>query len=243
MKLNQVIAIVTGTKTQTQKVVTSIYKKIQNTDLMAGISRKYKPRDEEGEALPPESKRIQLTADQAINEAVEVWAKTWDMVASQDEANSKAFADVEVSGYGVLLTDVNVLHLLYLDKQLTDVKAFVNKMPVLDPSEEWDYKDEVGAYATEAYETTRTKKVPRNHVKAVATEQHPAQVEVYMEDVIVGTWSTIKYSGAMSVAKKVAILNRIGKLQDAVKKAREQANMIDAEQIDEANSIFSYIFK
>ena len=242
MKLNQVIAVVTGAKTQTQKAVTGIYKKIQNTDLMAGISRKYKPRDEEGEVLPAESKRIQLTADQAINDACDVWAKTWDMVATQDEANSKAFADVVV-GMDTILENVNVLHLLYLDKQLTDVKAFVNKMPVLDPSEEWDYSQEMGAYATEAYETTRTKKIPRNHVKSPATVEHPSQVEVYMEDVIVGTWSTIKYSGAISVAKKVAILNRIIMLQDAVKKAREQANMVDVEVQDEANEILSYIFK
>jgi len=242
MKLNQVIAVVTGAKTQTQKSVTGIYKKIQNTDLMAGISRKYKPKDEEGEALPSEGKRIQLTADQAIEEAIDVWSKAWDMVATQDQANTKAFADVVV-GMDTIIEDVNVLHLLYLDKQLTDVKAFINKMPVLDPSEEWDYKDEMGAYATEAYETTRTKKVPRNHVKAPATEQHPAQVEVYMEDVIVGTWSTIKYSGAMSISKKVKTLERITKLQDAVKKAREQANMVDVEIADVADDVFSYIFK
>ena len=46
-------------------------------------------------------------------------------------------------------------------------------------------------------QTLRTKKVPRNHVKAEATEKHPAQVEVYYEDVAVGYWTTVKFSGAL----------------------------------------------
>lgn len=39
--------------------------------------------------------------------------------------------------------------------------------------------------------------VPRNHVKAEATDKHPAQVEVYHEDVPVGYWTTVKFSGAL----------------------------------------------
>jgi hypothetical protein len=34
-------------------------------------------------------------------------------------------------------------------------------------------------------------------VKAEATEKHPAQVEVYHEDVVVGQWKTVKFSGAL----------------------------------------------
>jgi hypothetical protein len=241
MKLNQVIAIVTGAKTQTQKTVTGIYKKIQNTDLMSGISRKYVPKDEEGETLPPERKLIQYSVNQAIDEATASWAKTWDMIANQDNANASAFANVNVDG-DALLVRVNVLHLLFLEKQLVDVKTFVEKLPTLDPAEKWYWDTAQGCYATDPYEKTRSKKIPRNHVKAEATEHHPAQVEVYMEDVIVGNWSTIKYSGAMTVETKKKMLERITKVQEAVKIAREEANSIDVSDSSEDSNLLEYIF-
>lgn len=242
MKLNQVVAVVTGTKAQVMKDVTVIHKKSMNADLMAGISRKYTPRDEEGERLPPESKRLQYSAAQAITEACEAWSKVWDMVATQDTANAEAFADINIDGRS-LVTGINVLHLLYLEKQLGDVKTFIEKLPTLDPSEEWEWNEEQAAHATRVYETTRTKKIPRNHVKAEATQFHPAQVEVYMEDVIAGTWSTIKYSGALTVKEKKQYLERVTNVLDAIKKAREEANMHDVVYRKEAEYILDYIFE
>ena len=242
MRLNQVVAVVTGTKTQAVSEITAIHKKSMSADLMSGISRQYKPKDEEGERLPSESKYIQYTTDAALHEAREVWSKVWDMVATQDEANAKAFADVIVDGK-ILIEGVNILHLLYLEKQLNDVKTFINKLPTLDPADKWEWSNEQAAYTTEPYETTRTKKIPRNHVKAEATEHHPAQVEVYMEDVIVGTWSTIKYSGAITTVNKRQILERIVVLQEAVKKAREEANMVEVANVKEADVILDYLFE
>ena len=52
------------------------------------------------------------------------------------------------------------------------------------------------SWKTEPVQTYRTKRVPRNHVKAEATEKHPAQVEVYYEDVTIGYWTTVKFSGS-----------------------------------------------
>jgi hypothetical protein len=242
MKLNQLIAIVTGAKTQTQKTVTGIHKKVQNADLVAGISRKYAPKDDDGDKLPSERKLIQYTADKAISDAIESWGKTWDMIADQDKANATASADVTV-GDEILTLNVNVLHLLFLEKQLTDVKTFVEKLPTLDPSERWEWNEGQGAYATEAYETTKSKKLLRNHVKAEATPEHAAQVEVYTEDTIVGTWSTIKYSGALTVERKKKMLERITNVQEAVKKAREEANMTDVVRDSEDGNILDYIFK
>ena len=46
------------------------------------------------------------------------------------------------------------------------------------------------SWKTDPVRTIRTKKVPRNHVKAEATENHPAQAEVYYEDLPVAYWTT-----------------------------------------------------
>lgn len=242
MKLNQIIAIVNGTKTETQRAITDIYKKIQSSDLLSGISRRYTPKDEEGEMLPSESKFIQVKADAAIEQAMTEWSKLWDLVATQDSANTLASADVIVDD-NILLAGVNVLHLLFLEKQLTDVKTFINKLPVLDPSEKWTWDDNAGAYATKEYESTRTKKVPRNHVKAEATKEHPAQVEVYMEDVIVGMWTSIKHSGAIPVTRKKEYLTKVNKLIDAVKAAREEANLEEIQETKEGDVLMRYIFE
>ena len=99
--------------------------------------------------------------------------------------------------------------LLFLEKQLVDMHTFIKKLPVLDPSETWISDAAQDCYATEAVETIRTKKVPRNHVKAEATEKHPAQVEVYYEDLTVGFWRTVKYSGALPARRVAALLERV----------------------------------
>src|SRR6185295_19181249 len=107
--------------------------------------------------------------------------------------NCFAKADVIVDGT-VVLSDVPVTTLLFLERKLVDLHTFIVKLPVLDPAERWSYSPDVGAYASAPSETIRSKKVMRNWVRAEATEKHPAQVDVYNEDVPEGTWTTVKYS-------------------------------------------------
>lgn len=50
-KLNQIIAISAGKKSQTHKTITEVYQNLQKASLLEGISRTYKPKDDEGEQL------------------------------------------------------------------------------------------------------------------------------------------------------------------------------------------------
>ncbi len=59
-------------------------------------------------------------------------------------------------------------------------------------------------------------------MKAEATDKHPAQVGVYYEDVAVGFWRTVKFSGALPAKRVGELLERVEKLQQAVKFARER---------------------
>ena len=124
-----------------------------------------------------------------------------------------------------------------------DLHTFVRKLPLLDPSETWVYDPAQNCHATEAVETVRTKKVPRNHVKAEATEKHPAQVEVYHEDMAVGYWRTVKFSGALQARRVAELLERVEKLQRAVKFAREEANGVEAWGPKVGEAVFNYLFK
>lgn len=240
-KLNQVIAVSNGKKSQVNSEVTNLYKKVQKQDLFNGISRTYHPLDDEGETFPPEKKNVQYTADSAIHDVSGFLSSLYDIVATQDVANTKALANVVVDEQ-VVLSDVPVTYLLFLEKQLNDLHTFINALPVLDPADNWQWSDTANCYVSDVVYTNKTKKVLRNHVKYEATDKHPAQVETYSEDVKVGEWATTKFSGALSSADKGLILSRIDRLQDAVKYAREQANMSEVEQVNVSRPLFTYLF-
>jgi hypothetical protein len=240
-KLNQIIAVEKGVKSRSYQDLTEAHHALQKQTLLSGISRTYRPRDEEGEQLPPESTKVQVKAQDIIRQTVEVLTKLFDVTATKDWANCKAKANVVVDGQ-TLLTDVPATYLLFLEKQLTDLHTFIKKLPVLDASETWTFDASADCWATEPVQTLRTKKVPRNHVKAEATEKHPAQVEVYYEDVTVGFWRTIKYSGSLPAQRVNELLSRVEKLQQAVKFAREEANGLEVEDIKVGDTIFKYLF-
>jgi hypothetical protein len=141
-----------------------------------------------------------------------------------------------------LLRDVPVTYLLFLEKQLVDLHTFVKKLPVLDASETWALDPSADCFATEPVQTVKTKKVPRNHVKAEATDKHPAQVEVYHEDVVVGYWKTVKFSGALPAKRVNELLDRVERLQQAVKFAREEANNQAVEEQKVGRTVLSYLF-
>jgi len=124
-----------------------------------------------------------------------------------------------------------------------DLHTFVRKLPVLDAAESWSYDASADCFATDATQTTRTKKIPRNHVKAEATEKHPAQVEVYYEDVPVGYWTTVKFSGALPARRVNELLDRVEKLQQSVKFAREEANNTEVTDQRVGDAVFGYLFR
>ncbi len=240
-KLNQIIALEKGVKSRSYASLTEAHQQLQKPALLSGIARTYRPKDDEGERYPPESTRVQLRSEEILRSTATILTELFDVVATKDWANCSARADVVVEGK-TLLEKVPVTYLLFLEKQLTDLHTFVHKLPVLDPSESWRFEPSQDCWASEPSETSKTKKVPRNHVKAEATEKHPAQVEVYHEDIVVGYWKTVKFSGALPAARVRELLERVERLQKAVKMAREEANGAVVESTKSGDKIFGYLF-
>lgn len=239
-KLNQIIAVEKGIKSKSYQEVAEAQKTLQKSALFAGISRTYRPKDEEGEQLPPESKKVEVKAEDVLRQMRDIVTKLLDVTATKDWTNCRARADVVVDGQ-VLLSQVPVTYLLFLEKQLLELQAFIKKLPVLDASETWNFDPTADCWATEPSQTLKTFKMPRNHVKAEATEHHPAQVEVYYEDVTIGYWRTVKFSGALPARRVNELLARLEKLQQAVKFAREEANNTEAEEQRLGDRIFQYL--
>lgn len=240
-KLNQIVAVEKGVKSRVNREVSDLYKDLQKPLPMSGITRTYRPKYEDGDQLPGESTKVQIKVHELTSRLEDALTNLIDVTLTKEIGNTEARADVVVDGE-VLLTSVPVGGLLFLEKQLTDIQTFVSKIPVLDPAEEWTYDTSTGTYRSATVDTTRTKKVPRNHVKAEATDRHPAQVELYFEDIVVGYWSTTRFSGALPQQTVNEYMERITKLRDAVKMARETANLLDVGQVRMGEKVFSYIF-
>lgn len=240
-KLNQIIAVANGKKASVDKVVTEIYHQIQKDDQFKGLSRVYSPLEEDGETIPSENKLPQLNVLDCIDNAAKAWTDLFDVVATQDTANTVAKADVLLDGVPVL-KNVPVTHLLFLEKQLVDVQTFVSKLPVLDPADKWEFDSKVNYYRTDITKTNRSIKKPYAFVKAPATDKHPAQVDVMVEDKKVGEWELTKFSSCLDAKYKREVLDRVKLLIEAIKVAREEANLIEVTRVDEGGKIFDYLF-
>jgi hypothetical protein len=147
-RLNQIIAVEKGIKSRSFAELTEAHHGLQKTALLAGISRTYQPKDEEGEQYPAESTRVQVRAEDVLRETAATLTRLFDVTATKDWANCVAKADVKVDG-NVLLADVPATYLLFLEKQLTDLHTFVTKLPVLDAGESWVFEQAADCWATE----------------------------------------------------------------------------------------------
>lgn len=229
MKLNQVIAIEKGIKSKANAEKSELYKAAQKPSLFNGFSKKYKPRDESGETHPPESMRVQYKAHEVLETVGKCLTSLFDVEATKDYANCHALADVVVDGH-VIVEKAPVTFLLNLEKELTDLYTFISTLPILDPAEEWKLDDNSRMYKAEPSQTSKTKKVQKAIVLYPHSEQHPAQTQLITDDETVGHWEQQKMSGAIPEPKRRELLTKVEKLQSAAKSAREQANMVEAEQ-------------
>src|SRR5271165_4759361 len=104
-KLNQIIAVEKGVKTGAFQTLTDAHQQVQKTALLSGISRTYRPRDDEGEQLPPESTRVQVRAEDVIRSVTTALTELFDTTATKDWANTRAKANIVVDGQ-TIVTDV-----------------------------------------------------------------------------------------------------------------------------------------
>ncbi|MBV1859097.1 MAG: hypothetical protein KUG77_11855 [Nannocystaceae bacterium] len=240
-KLNQILAIEKGKKTQLHKEITELHRATQKNQLMTGHHKTFAPKEEGGETFPDDRQHVQHRASEVIEQVSERLSTLMDVTATKDWANCTARADVVVDG-DVFLSDVPVTYLLFLEKELTDLHTFVSKVVELDPAEQWNVDPNSGLFRSDPVTTHRTKKVQRAVVLYDATEHHPAQTQMITDDVVIGHWTTVKFSGALPRPVKKRMLDRIAMLQDAVKFARVHANSMDAKDQRVGAKVLRYVF-
>lgn len=239
-KLTVVLGLLKGARARAHVNVSALHHQSTKAALYAGQNRTYQPRDDDGEQRPAESQKVQLRATDVLTELANQLGRHWDLALWRDVGNTEARGNVVVDGVPVL-SNVPATFLLFLEKQLTDWRTAVTKLPTLATDQTWQRNVATGLFETEPVKSASTKKILRNHVLAKPTDKHPEQVKTYEEDVPVGDWTTVKLSGALTVPQQRLLVNRLDKLADAVKAAREQANLVEVEEPKAADALFTYL--
>jgi len=246
--LAEILGVEAGAKTRAQTAfneAAGIFRQRPKgeRDPLSGIVRTYKPKDEEGDYLPSEGNLVQIRAENVIKNLCIKVETLFNVTYSKEQTNCLARANIIVDGK-VLLEKVPATYLLFLGRQLDILRGFVDHLPTLAAGEQWIEDETQDCWATKPHGQSRTQKKPKAFVKAAATEHHPAQVDIFTEDILVGYWTITKYSGALPATTVREMLDRVEKLQDAVKSAQHRAN--SEELITEhtvGGKILNYIFK
>lgn len=239
-KLHQIIAIEEDQKNKTGSAVAALEREAAKPDSFNGLSRTYRSKDEGGEQLPAEHKKVQLDARKEIDKFVKAKSELFDIIATKDSANMNARADIEIDG-NVILAAVPVTNLLFISKQLEQFRTFVEKLPVLDEAEDWKQDEATGQWRTEELVRNRTEKVIDFKTVSEATKEHPAQIAQIAKDVTVGYWAQTKLSAALPVPEKEQLIARIDELLSAVKLARGKANEVEAPRQKIASTLFEFV--
>jgi hypothetical protein len=195
--------------------------------------------NEEGEARA----EVEDTVIERLQVVAKHFAKYWDLRLQKESANQMAVADVEVDGK-YLFTDVPVTFLLNMEEELRQVRKVYENTPTLKPGVSW-VPDEIkgrGIYKSEfSEEKSKTEKSIQHKVLTKPTEFHPAQIEKWSEDKVIGKYITENWSGMITPADKAIYLSNIDKLLRAFKKARQRANCRNTDPMEIGKKIFDYI--
>lgn len=213
----------------------------KRTEHFTELRKEYKPDNENEKQLdqPAEVKAMVETVKGKLEYMAESQAAYMDVVYQKELANCDAHADLALEDGSLIEGAVPATVLLGLETKLKALREAYMVIPTLPPGEDWE-RDDDGNYVV-VEKKIRTKKVIKNHVKAPATDKHPAQVDVYTEDDRIGLAVTVKTTSVMSPGDKSGVLSRLDELLRAVKTARQRANMAIVPPVNIGKKLFSYI--
>jgi hypothetical protein len=237
--LGQIVGIHKGTRHSVQSQFDAAYHTLQKGDLFTGFDKIHTPL-EGNLQQPADGRRVQANAHEILTGLEPL---LMDLTLTKDVADTEATADVVVDG-SVLLADVPVSHLLWLEKQAAHLLAVFQAIPVQSAAENWATANNlpVGQYRTDTVETESTRKNHEWITVVPNSPEHAAQIRENVQDVVSGHWRTVKYTAALPVAQRTELVARAGKLLDAIKMAVTEANHQTVTDEHEGAAIFGFLF-
>lgn len=233
-KLHELLAVAGGLGTQADKVRQELANAFDKKRHLFTEKRVTFQSNTEGVTAVTESQSdLQTTVPDQLAALVPFIAKAVDADYQIALANMDARADIVVEadngGEAVLATNVPVTALLELEKRIGEIHQLLLVIPTLDPAKGFapDSDRGSGVYKAREVRKSRTKKTNVPLVLHAPTKEHPAQVQLVTEDVVIGHTTEQEWSGELTPADKTKLLERAERLLRAVKAARARANGIE----------------
>lgn len=197
------------------------------------------------EAQAREEKPVTTTVYDTLEYALDIFAKAEDLQFQKNKTNQKATGTVMWDGKPLLI-DMPIDELLGLEARLTKMRQLFIEIPTLDATKHWEPATDIGNHVWQlkhAESTTKTEKVTVPVIMKDATKEHPAQVAAVNKDVVIGTFKTMKRSGAATALQKAEAMKRIDDLLVEIKQARMRANATEVENGHVAKKIVDLLLE
>lgn len=230
MRLHELLAIEKNHQTQFNTLIQDTQNKFGRDHYFKGWVKSLKmiqdsPENEAIEKAGSETKDVVTTVGETLDYLFDHWARYEDTQIRKNITNQKATTNLPIGD--TVIDDVPVDELMGLETRLTKIREIFQQIPTLDASREWQ-KSTVreGVWiASRPDVTTKTERVITPVVLYEATKEHPAQIDKVSKDEVVGSFTTVSFSGAITSLQKATALKRIDDLLGETKKARMRANM------------------
>src|SRR5262245_47721169 len=93
-RLNQLVSVERDVKTRAYKDLTKEHHLLQKPDVVTGMSRTYRSKDDDGEKFPPESKNVAVRVADALRDIRERQRELYDITITKDAGNMLTSGDV-----------------------------------------------------------------------------------------------------------------------------------------------------
>lgn len=242
------LAQVTATVKHHQTVASAAGARGHATLVSPGITEgresTFAPQTDADDPLPPRTENVAGRALEILEPIMAAYARYGDSCATRDWGNCEADAraDVELPDGTVLLHNVPLTFILWLEKQCTHTwRTLLEKVPTLDPRESWEFDGEKELWRSQPRQEPALLQVPDGTVLYDATPEHPAQVSEFHRPELTGVWTHVRFSGAIPPQVHSALMERLDELTIAVKLARERANATKVREQHVSAPLIAYL--
>jgi len=242
--LGQVIGVEKHLRQADNDAGKMIKKNVQSEALTTGLTKVYRPDDDNAPSTarePNKHKAVAVKAEEALREAMQYAVPAMDITATKDRTNQVASADLLTPDGGVLIPRVPISHLLWLEHYLGDWKGFLSVLPVLDPTKNWTRDDGQGIHKGDSEETVRFAKETAVLALTPTTKEHPGSGQPYIKETRVGVYLSTVLSGAVKESRKKELIAKADLLLAAVKDAIARANQTQAVEVREGEIILGFL--
>lgn len=227
-QLHHLLAIERQTRNTAETILGETVDLFNKGSQLSGETKEYFPKDEDGKPLPRVDKEVVTTVPDRLAWTWKHFSKLLDFEYRRDAANLKAIASLNFGPEALTSNsaqcDAPATFLLALEKHIEKLIALYNRIPTLDMAKRWTPASREGVFQHGPIKTYRTEKKTVPVVLVAPTDKHPAQVKAETEDVPVGHFDHIVFSGAVHPKDKARWIGKLDELRARVKQARMEAN-------------------